>query len=58
MEIDETSAKELRDWLMAHETDIAIGLEDYDDLRYVFEAVIGRVAKDRRELHLPQPREP
>ena len=35
----------LRDWLLIHESDIAYGINDFDDLRTVFRAYIGRKAQ-------------
>jgi len=44
MELDPETERELREWLLSRECDIAWGIEDFDDLRDVFEAVIGRKA--------------
>jgi hypothetical protein len=49
MELDEATGRQLRYWLESHEIDIFLGIEDYDELRDVFEAVIGRQAKDTRK---------
>ena len=36
--------KKLEEYLTYHEEDIAIGINDFDDLREVFECIIGKPA--------------
>jgi len=48
MMLDSDTDRRFRWWLEGHELDIYLGIEDYDELRDVFEAVIGRPAKDTR----------
>ena len=35
----------LTDWLLRHESDIAWGLDDFDELREAFKFIIGREPK-------------
>lgn len=45
MELTPDSARDLRGYLLAHERDIAYRVDDYEDLRFVFEEVVGREAR-------------
>lgn len=42
MELIGEAERDLRDYLLAHERYIAHGIEDFGDLRLVFECFIGR----------------
>lgn len=46
-----------REWLVRHEEDIAAGINDLAELRWEFEAVIGRVARSATEGAVDVPRE-
>ena len=45
MELDPHTERELRNWLLSREMEIALGIEDFDELRSVFNAVVGRSPK-------------
>lgn len=43
--LEGTALEELRDFLLGREVDIAMSIENFGDLKNVFEAVIGRAAR-------------
>lgn len=43
--LDGITERELIRWLQCHEDDIARGIEDFDDLRNVYEAYMGKPAQ-------------
>jgi len=43
MYLNEHTEQELRAWLISHEIDIALGIEDYGELRNLFVAVMNRL---------------
>ena len=47
MELTDKSARRLKSWLLFHEDEIAIGLEDFGALKKVFSEFFGREPNEK-----------
>lgn len=49
MSLDDQALNDLMEYLLHHENDIALDINDFGDLRYLFNAVVGRSAMIHHE---------